>query len=103
MTKKELKEWMWQWLSPYADQYKFMDEFDAKLDEYVKTKVQNLDILSVSTSDSQIEELFPFEPLENASPTKPLERISRYNSAQEHRREGARRLIALIWNQFLRI
>lgn len=34
MTKTELKEWMWQWLSPYADQYKFMDEFDRKIDEF---------------------------------------------------------------------
>lgn len=76
MTKTELKDWMWQWLSPYADQYKFMDEFADKLDKYAEIKAENLPIYGVSVSDSQIEELFPFEDENNATPTRPVERIA---------------------------
>jgi hypothetical protein len=96
MTKKELKNWMWQWLSPYADQYKFMDEFDEKLDEYAQSKAKNLPISDVSVSDSEIDELFPFEDESNASPTKPAERIAAYNSRQVDRREGARILLSIL-------
>lgn len=96
MTKRELKGWMWQWLSPYADQYKFMDEFDAKLDKYADTKAENLPISGVSVSESQIEELFPFEDENNASMTLPIERITKYNARQADRREGAKRLLGLL-------
>ena len=60
MTKTELKEWMWQWLSPYVDQYKFMNEFDSKLDKYADTKAENLPISDVSDllREDEIRETF---------------------------------------------
>ena len=93
MTKTELKEWMWQWLSPYADQYKFMDEFDAKIDSLIKSKADELPISFVSVSDEWIKDRFPFDDENNASPTRPLERIRAYNQRQIDRRQGARTMI----------
>ena len=93
MTKTELKEWMWQWLSPYADQYKFMDEFDAKVDELIKSKADELPISFVSVRDAWIKERFPFEDENNASPALPIERIRAYNQRQIDRRQGARIMI----------
>ena len=61
--------------------------------ENVRLENGKLPIPRVSVSDSQIEELFPFEDENNATPTKPAERIAAYNSRQSDRREGARRLL----------
>lgn len=54
MTRSKLKGWMWQFLSPYTNQYKFMDEFDAKLDELLQNEAENLPISNVSQRTEQL-------------------------------------------------
>lgn len=56
----------------------------------------NCNIPFVSVSDSDIKAMFPYEDIEEARPTRPLERIMKYNARQEDRREGARILLAHI-------
>jgi hypothetical protein len=60
MTKEKLKDWMWQWLSPYANQFQFMDEFDSKLDKYAESKAENLPISTVSDllKEDEIRDIF---------------------------------------------
>ena len=72
------------------------NEWIDVMERYAQYKAENLPISGVSVSDSQIEELFPFEDGNNASPTRPAERIAAYNNRQFDRREGARRLIELL-------
>lgn len=55
-----------------------------------------LPLHGVSVSESDIKKMFPYEDIEEARPTRPLERIMKYNARQEDRREGARILLARI-------
>lgn len=94
MTKKELEDWMWQWLSPFINQYKFMDEFDKKLDELDSVKADKLPISDVSVID--VEELFPMNEFDGIIMKISRDRIDAYNARQADRREGAKRVLDLI-------
>ena len=96
MTKTELKGWMWQWLSPYVDQYTFMDAFDAKLDRLAECKADKLPISNVIVSEDWINSTFPFENELDATETRPVSRIHAYNQRQMDRRQGARMILEKI-------
>jgi len=57
---------------------------------------KKLGLFNISVSDIDLKELFPYENIEEARPTRPEVRILKYNARQADRREGAERLINML-------
>lgn len=99
MTKTEIKNWMWQWLSPYINQYKFMDKFDERLDKYIETKNVNLptsDTVSDLLKEDEVRETF-YAGFDEGY-TNPLEKDGRTITEEEYKVERHRNYLQWLMN-----